>query len=147
MLGKGATGMVPKTRAIVLHSGLAGLESAYGRHGFVAITVAIDLHLVLIGAYLLSVLLAGPEMAAGHRSGIDLVPYPTPGIPAPREIPGPRALPRPNSPKSGAVKPVITPTPVDDSTFARDLPGTESWSPGGGSEGLDGDGSGVSDDG
>jgi protein TonB len=42
---------------------------------------------------------------------------------------------------------VITPTPFDDSAFARDLPGTEPWSPGGGSEGIDGDGSGVSDDG
>ena len=50
--------MVSKAGAVPIHSGLHSLESLHGSHGFTALTAAIDLHLVLIGAYLLSVLLS-----------------------------------------------------------------------------------------
>jgi protein TonB len=106
-----------------VHSGLGGIQTHYGRHGFAALTAAIDFHLLAVAAYFLSVLLSGrtqpvtaaPDGVIVIRRGADL-----PGLPKLK----PRG--RINQPRTGsqlAMAAITIPLPVmvEDSQFAPDV--------------------------
>ncbi len=131
--------MVSRVAAISLHSGLQRVESLYGRHGFVALTVAVDLHLVLIGAYLVSALLRGPEPVIPDRPIISIVPGPPMDSNRPwdgaRRPQPPRSIP----PRKWIGKPVITETPFEDSALAQNPQPIDPWTSLGEMDSVNGD--------
>src|SRR5258705_6812421 len=126
--------MKARASALPLHSGLQGLEGLYKRHGIVAFSAAVDLHLLAVAAYLLTGLLAGSEpILVSHPGPIYIDRIAIPASPSPAGAPRAARGGRPGAPRRGVIKPVAVPPALDDSAILfGDLPSPVNLNPGGG---------------
>ena len=105
-----------------VHSGLGEIRTHYGRHGFAALTTAIDFHLLAVAAYFLSALLTGRTQPVPIVPDGVLVIHRTPGIPG---FPKLKQRGRTNPSRIGrqlAMAAITVPLPVlvEDSAFVPD---------------------------